>query len=377
MKYKDITYKMFQSLTKDKDKSVKYYIDSTLNKTQSMFYYTGLPDTIPPCELENILQTDGVAFVTEVDGKLYAFSGGLGGEPNVYYKPTLFTVANPALNLSKTYNIENDGVLFKNDYLCKGLLPIIGKNAVLLTDCNISLNTAAVLTRLTMLISASDDKTKASAELFVNKLLDGDFSIIGESAFLNGVKMQSANVQTRPLTDLIELMQYYKSNLLAEIGLNSNYNMKRERLTQGETLMNVDDLLPFVENMLTERKNAVEKLNAKYGLNVTVDLKSAWKTEKENADKNTENAETDTPQENAETTETQETETDNLILVENESEQNENDKDTNERIETNETENEPNETAETDETETAKIVAAIRELRENETKENDENNEKS
>lgn len=334
MKYKDITYKFFQSLSKDKDKSVKYYIDSTLNKTQSMFYYTGLPETIPACELENILQTDGVAFVTEVDGNLYAFGGGLGGEPNVYYKPTLFTVANPALNLSKTYDIENDGVLFKNDYLCKGLLPIIGKNAVLLTDCNISLNTAAVLTRLTMLLSASDDKTKASADLFVEKLLNGDFSIIGESAFLSGIKMQTANVQTRPLTDLIELMQYYKSNLLAEIGLNSNYNMKRERLTQGETLMNVDDLLPFVENMLTERKHAVEKLNAKYGLNVTVDLKSAWKTEKENNDKNIENVETDTPQENAET-------------------------------------------AETDETETAKIVAAIRELRENETKENDENNEKS
>lgn len=376
MRNKDITYKMFQSLTKDKDKSVKYYIDTTLNKTQSMFYYTGLPETIPPCELENILQTDGVAFITDVNGKLYAFSGGLGGEPNVYYKPTLFTVANPALNLSKTYDIETDGVLFKNDYLCKGLIPIIGKNAVLLTDCNISLNTAAVLTRLTMLLSASDDKTKASADLFVEKLLNGDFSIIAENAFLSGIKMQSANVQTRPLTDLIELMQYYKSNLLAEIGLNSNYNMKRERLTQGETLMNVDDLLPFVENMLTERKNAVEKLNAKYGLNVTVELKSAWKTEKENADRNTENVETDTPQENAETTETQETETDNLILVENESEQNETNENTNEYNETKETD-EPNETAETDETETAKIVAAIRELRENETKENDENNEKS
>ncbi len=361
---KDITYKMFQSLTKDKDLSVKYYIDSTLNKTQSMFIYTGLPETIPACELENILQVDGVAFITEVDGKLYAFAGGLGGEPNVYYKPTLFTVANPALKLSKTYDIEADGVLFKNDYLCKGLLPIIGKNAVLLTDCNISLNTAAVLTRLTMLISASDDKTKASAELFVNKLLDGDFSIIGESAFLNGVKMQSANVQTRPLTDLIELMQYYKSNLLAEIGLNSNYNMKRERLTQGETLMNVDDLLPFVENMLTERKNAVEKLNQKYGLNVTVDLKSAWKTEKENADKNTENAETDTPAENPE----------NVNLVENESEQNETNENTNEYIETKETD-EPNETAETDETETEKIVKIIRELRENETADNEETDE--
>lgn len=354
--YKDNAYKIYQALTKDKDKSVNYYIDSVLNKTQSMFIYDGLPETLPPCELENIMQTNGFAFVTEVNGNLYAFSGGLGGEPNVYYKPTLVTVANPALNLSKSFNIENDGVLFKNDYLCRGLMPIIGKNAVLLTDCNISLNTAAIFSRLTMLISASDDKTKESADLFIEKLLNGDFSIIAENAFLNGIKLQSNSIQHRPLTDLIELMQYYKSNLLAEIGLNSNYNMKRERLTQGETLMNVDDLLPFVENMLTERKNAVEKLNAKYGLNVTVDLKSAWKTEKENNDKNTENVETETPEEMSETPETEnDTETEKIVetirkMREEETNETDETQETDETTETQETPetDENNETDETD-----------------------------
>ena len=344
--YKDNSYCFFQSLTKDKNKSVNYYIDSTLNKTQSMFIYNGLPETLPPCELENLMQTNGFAFVTEVNGNLYAFNGGLGGEPNVYYKPTKITVANPALNLSKEYDIEGEGVLFKNDYLCRGLMPIIGKSAVLLTDCNISLNTAAIYSRLTMLISASDDKTKQSADIFIEKLLNGDFSIIAENAFLSGIKLQSNSIQHRPLTDLIELMQYYKSNLLAEIGLNSNYNMKRERLTEGETLMNVDDLLPFVENMLTERKNAVEKLNAKYGLNVTVDLKSAWKTEKENNDKNTENVETDTPEEMPETPDT---ETEKIVETIRQMREEE----TNETEETPETE-ETNETEETTETEETK-----------------------
>lgn len=350
--YKDNSYSFYQSLTKDKNKSVNYYIDSTLNKTQSMFIYTGLPETIPPCELEILLQVYGFAFVTEVNGNLYAFNGGLGGEPNVYYKPTKITVTNPALNLSKEYDIEGEGVLFKNDYLCRGLMPIIGKNAVLLTDCNISLNTAAIFSRLTMLLSASDDKTKESAEIFIEKILNGDFSIIAENAFLNGIKLQTNNIQHRPLTDLIELMQYYKSNLLAEIGLNSNYNMKRERLTQGETLMNVDDLLPFVENMLTERKNAVEKLNAKYGLNVSVDLKSAWKTEKENNDKNTENVETDTPAEMPETPET-ETDTETEKIVETIRKMREEETtETNETAENSETPETPetNETNETNET---------------------------
>jgi outer membrane biosynthesis protein TonB len=119
--------------------------------------------------------------------------------------------------------------------------------------------------------------------------------------------------------------------------------MKRERLTEGETLMNVDDLLPFVENMLTERKNAVEKLNAKYGLNVTVDLKSAWKTEKENNDKNTENVDTETPEEMPDT------ETEKIVETIRKMREEE----TNETEETPETE-ETNETEETTETEETK-----------------------
>ena len=304
-------YTRFQRLIKNKDKAVCYFIESTLNKTQSMFFYKGLPPTMPQTELENILQRRGYAIVADVNGDLYALSGGLGGMQNAYYKPTLATVANPYLNLTKEYVIEGnkDAVLFKNDYLCSGLIPIIGKYAVLLTDAQISLNTAAVLTRLTMLISASDDKTKQSADIFINKILDGDFSVIAENAFLKGINLQTINANgVFDLNKLIELNQYYKANLMLEIGLNAQYNMKRERLSETEILVNNTEILPFVENMLTERKNAVAAINDKYGTNIAVDLKSAWKTEKENNDKSAETLDTVTASEQTET-ETNETET--------------------------------------------------------------------
>ena len=305
---KNDIYTYFQKYVKDKNKSVTQIIENTLIKTQSMFFYSGLPETLPPCELENILQRRGFAFVTEYNNNLYAFGGGFGGKLNEYYKPTKITVANPFFNLSKIYDIDKDGVLFKNDYLCRGLLPTIGKYAVLLTDVGISLNTVAILTRLNMLISASDDKTKESAEIFIEKILNGDLSVIAENAFLKGVTVQSITQNNNVnISQLIELTQYYKANLLNEIGLNSNFNMKRERLTENEILLNSDDLLPFVENMLTERKKAVEKLNKKYGLNVSVDLKCSWKTEKENNDKTNVNLETET-KEDIETENTNETE---------------------------------------------------------------------
>lgn len=325
MKQKDITYNFFQNFVKNKDIAVNWIVENTLNKTQSMFYYKGLPQSMPQSELENILQRDGFAIVADVNGDLYALSGGLGGETNAYYRPTVATVANPYLNLTKDYVIENnkDAVLFKNDYLCSGLLPIIGKYAVLLTDAQISLNTAAVLSRLTMLISASDDKTKQSAELFINKILNGDFSVIGENAFLKGVNLQSINANgVFKITDLIELSQYYKANMLLEIGINANFNMKRERLSETEILLNNTEILPFVENMLTERKNAVAAINEKYGTNIEVDLKSAWKTEKENNDKTAVTLDTVTESETTETAETEtngtETETQKIVDIINE-----------------------------------------------------------
>lgn len=283
MKKKENIYQRFQPYVKNKDMAVMSFIENTLAKTQAMFVYEGLPDTVPAEELERLLQTEGNAFFAEVNGDLYALQGAAGGEPDPYNRPTIYTVANPALKLNKSYKIGVDGVFIKNDTNGNSLLPLIGKFAVLYTDGVISLNTASILTRITMLISASDDKTKQSADEFLKKILDGDFSVIGENAFFKGVNMQTAATSnTQYITQLVELVQYYKANMLNELGLNANYNMKRERLNTGEVAMNVDVLLPYVDNMLHERQKALKKVNEMFGTEITVRLGSSWYLEHEN-----------------------------------------------------------------------------------------------
>lgn len=283
MKRKENIYQRFQSYVKNKDTAVMAFIENTLAKTQAMFVYEGLPDTVPAEELERLLQTEGNAFFAEVNGDLYALQGAAGGEPDPYNRPTIYTVANPALKLNKSYKIGVDGVFIKNDTNGNSLLPIIGKFAVLYTDGIISLNTASILTRITMLISASDDKTKQSADEFLKKILDGDFSVIGENAFFKGVNMQTAATSnTQYITQLVELVQYYKANMLNELGLNANYNMKRERLNTGEVAMNVDVLLPYVDNMLHERQKALKQVNEMFGTEITVRFGSSWYLEHEN-----------------------------------------------------------------------------------------------
>ena len=356
MKRNDNIYKLYQQQIRDKDTAVTEFIANTLAKTQSMFEYEGLPDSIPQKELERLLQTTGKAFVTSVDGVLYALSGGKGGEPDVYGRATLYTVANPALKLNKTYDIQKDGVLIENDSNGESLLPLIGRYAVLHTDGLISLNTASILTRITMLISACDDKTKQSAEEFLCKIQDGEFSIIGENAFFKGVNMQTApTTNSVYITQLIELIQYYKASMYNELGLNANYNMKRERLNLGEVSMNVDVLLPYVDNMLKERQNAVEKINEMFDTEISVKLASSWGLERDNYNALAADLET--------TEETPETDGNGTETDGNDTETDGNDTETEETEETKETETETdgNDT-ETEETE--------------ETEENEENNDK-
>lgn len=267
----------------NKDVVINHYIKYMLSRTQSMFTYTGLPDTIPQSKLECMLQSKGYAFITEVEGKLYALYGGLGGEPDVYEDATEITVSNTALKLSKTYNLENDGVLVNNDTMRLGLLPILNKYGALLAENTITIHTVDIILRMVCMISASDDRTYTGAEKFIRDIENGKISAIGESAFFEGIKVHSVANTQNYLTQFIEMEQYLKASCFNEIGLNANYNMKREAIGTNEAALNDDYLLPFVDNMIKERETAIQKINEKYNLEISIDFASAWKvTHEEN-----------------------------------------------------------------------------------------------
>lgn len=287
------SYKQFIKDTKytitDKEKNLDNFTLQTLNKLQSMFTYTGLPDTMPQKWFEFYLMCNGNCFVTKVDDNLYAFTGGVGGEPDAYYQPTIYVVANPYLKLSKEYKIDVDGVLVRNDTLMTGMLPIIKKYGVLLTETDITIRSALINLRIYNAISASDDNTKKSADEFLKHIENGELSSIGENPFFEGVKIFNGTTSTNYLSQIIEMTQYLKASFYNELGLNANYNLKREYISTSENTLADDILLPFVDNMLEERKQALEKINTMFGTEINVEFSSSWKAnnsqnEKEIAD---------------------------------------------------------------------------------------------
>ena len=271
--------KSAQEYVTDKEVSSDAYIRYMIIRLQKMFKYENLPDTIPKEYLENYLLLNGTCFVTQVDGKLYALNGTYGGEPDAYYRPTKYVVANPGLKLSKTYDINNDGVLMRNDPLWIGLYPLMARYATLMSENILTIRVADIMLRVMAMLTAPDDKTRIAAEEFLKKLEKGEIGVIGENRFFDeGVKMQSPPSNNGSyLTQFIELQQYFKGSFYNEIGLNANFNMKREAIGDGESSLNEDSLLPLCEQMLQCRQEDIDKLNKMFGTNISVDFDSAWK----------------------------------------------------------------------------------------------------
>ena len=102
-----------------------------------------------------------------------------------------------------------------------------------------------------------------------------------DNAFIDSIKVQPLVQPNQSITPMIEYQQYLKASLWNDLGLNANYNMKREAINEAEAGLNENALLPFIDDILETQTKAFEKVNNHYGTNITVRLGSAWEDVRE------------------------------------------------------------------------------------------------
>lgn len=274
---------------KDKERNVGLNNLYMLDRTQSMFEYENLPDSVPQRNLELALQTAGfLVGIPTPDGATITY-GAFTEEPNQWYEPTKIRVTNPYLpdSCNREYTIDKDCVLINNDSMRLGLLPIFTKYGSLLAENELTLQIAIIQERLISLIVANDEKQYQSATSFIKKLMGGELSVLlaqrdkQDKFFENnelGITTQpyATSTSINSVKNLIELEQYLKSSQWNEIGIDSNFNMKREALNSNETGLNKYSLLPFIDNMYNERVKGIDKFNEMFGTDIKVSKSSTW-----------------------------------------------------------------------------------------------------
>lgn len=268
----------------DKHKLLKQFKNNQLNKSLTMFEWSNLPDTIPQVELEKMLQINGYAVIAEYQGKIYAFQAGFSGQ-DPYNQPTKAIVNNPALKNNTTYTIGEDCIVIKNDDMKQGLNGIYEYYGQRLIENQITMLMTDYNLRMPFTISSSDDQTTQSAKMYLKKIIDGSLGVIGEQKLFKALSVTPTNSkQTATFADLYGYQQFIIAQLNNTIGLATNNNMKRERLTTNEIEVNKNASYPLVDNMLKNRQQAVDAINEMFNADISVEYSSIWRGINDNSD---------------------------------------------------------------------------------------------
>lgn len=262
---------------------VEYYMANMFNRTLMMFEWKNLPDNMDSFDMEKFTQLKGFTLFIydEKDGsRYYVLEGSKYDNISWNYEATKSLIVNPALKgLEQKYEIGKNCVLIRNDYVCVGLYPIIEKNSIDIANTDVSIRYAQFNTRFKTLFTASDDNDKDSVDGIIENIWNGlkPAAVVTNDLYKKSIEgIQYSHSQNTDIKDLIELKQYQLAQFFIELGINANYNMKKESVSADEFRMNDDALMPLIDQMLACRKKACKQINDLFGLNIDVELNSAW-----------------------------------------------------------------------------------------------------
>lgn len=280
-----------QNILEDKESLIRQYYFYMLDRTRRMFKYNGLEsdltkDTLNIRRLEQVTQVNSYCFMVNVKNPkngykkgIYALQGFLGGllDPNGI--GTKATINNVALGFNEILDVGKDCILIPNDSTFQGLDPVFSLYSSLLADVDISLRYALINSRVPNLYNGTDSQMKKDLEDLYSDIEKGTkiCGCVVTNPFFDGLKNAiSSSTYEGLIKELLEAKQYLLSNWFIFLGLQSNYNMKREAINSTEAGMNEDSLIPFIDDMLENRNEALTKANELFGTSLSCELSSAW-----------------------------------------------------------------------------------------------------
>ncbi len=257
----------------------KQYYNRLVELSISMFEWNNLPDTIDPRFLELTLFTDGQAvfFKDEVMGYL-CLQNIIGGQFDVYRIPInrrAYAVNGYQKELDNT-----DSVIIWNNML--------HYNSML--DCQMFAKRLYNLDRIvdvnanaqkTPILLVCDDSERLSL-LNIYKEYDGNQPVIKATKGLNPNAFNVLKTDAPYVADKIyQLKVQIWNEALTYLGISNVNIQKRERMLQDEVQRNQGGTIASRYSRLESRRQAVEKINEMFGLNIEVNYREDYNNELE------------------------------------------------------------------------------------------------
>ena len=253
----------------------RYYQKMLLEKAIAIYEYDGLPDTIPPHEIERLLMTLGACvFVNTPKHGLVVLPctfSGVGVYPDL---PPDVLWATPLVSGQAR---REDVAVGYNNSTHIGLADTIDRYSRLLADVDATFAITLYNQRIPSIPLAPDDNSAESynAAMLANRL--GITSAVVTDALLKDVQMlpvvSTSNGAT--FSDIIDARENVLKIFLSELGVQYG-DPKRERQTTDEIHMNTQALIVNSADMLAAREKMCADVNARYGTNISVRINPAY-----------------------------------------------------------------------------------------------------
>lgn len=260
----------------------QHFFRTLYNNASKVILLKGLPDDADKEFIMSQLLLVGRIAVFKTKGKTYFLNGHIGGIQDEYYYPTKVLIANPVLG---SFDLERDKeavmvYLTPTDRILDvpksptiiygGLFSLISMVANILAECMTTVNTTLMNTRVHAIYTADTESAAKSAEPILKSIYMGKPYSVVTSELLERLNVNplSEHGLSNCLIETLEVCQYVLSLFWNGIGIDANYNMKRERLITAEVDKNIQSLIVPIQTILETLNDGFKKANDLFGINV-------------------------------------------------------------------------------------------------------------
>ena len=256
-----------------KDYLMKYWILELTNVVTNLFKWENLPKEINVPAMEKTLMMGGycIFFKDKNLDTYFALGGALRGV-DVYGYPTM---ARPiGKNTDIIFDdlaINKDCVLIYANKTRTTALNHINEYADKLSDIDLAIKMNTLAMKHPVMIRATE-QTKDSFETLMHQYEDNYYVIIGDKALTldSSVEVLNMNVSATEIKNLQLQKETLENEFYQLFGIAGTVE-KRERIITGEINAQLEQVTINKQIWLSERLEAVKRINDMYGLNIKVD----------------------------------------------------------------------------------------------------------
>ena len=261
-----------------------HFFKTLYNNASHLILLEGLPEGVnKEFVMSNLILTGRVAAFRH-NGEFTILNCNVGGQVDTYYRPSRVLISNPVVG-SKDLERDKEAVVIHftpMDYLVEtpkaspafspegGLYSLIAMCSNLLADNIASINAAQINTRVHAVFTAESAAAAKSAEGTLKEQYEGKPYSVVTSELLGAINVNPLSTAgaSKDLIELLEVCQYFFALFWNALGIDCNYNMKRERLITSEVDKNLQSLKVSITTILETLNADLDICNSIFGTDI-------------------------------------------------------------------------------------------------------------